>query len=354
MTRIEGKRRRRITSARLLVIVALAAAVAASAAGWLGTGKAGAADAKKADTTITIAVTGPTATQDVPLLAQKKGYFAKYGLDVNVEILPSSQALPAIASGQVQFIEGAEPQTMNVDWSSTYAATHNKPVKLLGYWQPKAGGIVVVARPGISSVADFKGKTLGITSYGGPSAVLLNLVLSRVGHLTSKDVNIAALGTLPAEVAAFNAGRIAGMNSTEPLTSQLLTGTPGSKIVFDESKYQWILGGIAGYMPWVKSHPAQTVRVLAAINKALADYHSSPADAEAIIGSAGNITDQAVLETSYKSAIPFITKKVQPVPESAVRAVLQAMKKNGTPAANPNRWKEVVTSVYATAAAKLK
>jgi NitT/TauT family transport system substrate-binding protein len=337
----------------LVLLLSLVAVAIASAAGWFGPKSAGAAPERKLDT-ITIAVTGPTATQDVPLLAAKKGYFAQYGLDVNVQILASSQALPAIASGQVQFIEGAEPQAMNVAWSSTYAASHNKPVKLLGYWQPKAGGIVVVARPGINTVADFKGKTLGVTTPGGPSAVLLDLVLSRVGHLKAKDVNVVPLGTLPAEVAAFNAGRISGMNSTEPLTSQLLAGTPGAKIVFDESKYQWVLGGIAGYMPWVKAHPGATVRVLAAINKALADYHKSPDDAKAIIGSAGNITDPAVLDTAYKSAIPFITTKVQPIPEVAIRAVLHAMKQNGTPAANPNRWKEVVDNTYVKAAAKLK
>jgi NitT/TauT family transport system substrate-binding protein len=349
-----GRRRtRRLTSVQLLVLVTLVAVVAASATGWFGAGGAGAARSHKLDT-ITIVVTGATATQDVPLLAQKKGYFAQYGLDVNVQILPSSQALPAIASGQVQFIEGAEPQASNVAWSSTFAGTHDKPVKLLGYWQPKAGGIVVVGAPGINKVADFKGKTLGVTTPGGPSAILLDLVLSRVGHLKAKDVTVVPLGTLSAEVAAFNAGRIQGMNSTEPLTSQLLAGTPGSKIVFDEGKYRWILGGIAGYMPWVKKHPGQTVRILAAINKALADYHSSPTDAKAIIGSAGNITDQSLLDTAYKSAIPFITTRIQPIPEVAMRAVLHAMKQNGTPAANPNRWKEGVDNTYVKAAAKFK
>src|SRR5581483_53262 len=130
---INERKRRRLRCGRPLVLVSLVAAATASAAGWFGTGSAGAARAHKLDT-ITIAITGPTATQDVPLLAAKKGYFAQYGLDVNVQILASSQALPAIASGQVQFIEGAEPQAMNVDWSSNSAATHNKPVRLLGYW----------------------------------------------------------------------------------------------------------------------------------------------------------------------------------------------------------------------------
>jgi ABC-type nitrate/sulfonate/bicarbonate transport system substrate-binding protein len=346
-----GQRKR---SLRLLVIGCLVAVTVASATGWFSTNHASAAETTRNDSTITIAITGPTATQDVPLLAAKKGYFAQLGLDVNVVILPTSQALPAVASGQVQFVEGAEPGVSVIDWSSTYAATHTKPVKLLGYWQPKAGGIVVVGAPGINKVSDFKGKTLGITTPGGASAILLDLVLSRVGHLTAKDVTVVPLGTLPAEVAAFNAGRIQGMNSTEPLTSQLLAGTPGAKVVFDEGKYRWILGGIAGYMPWVRSHPAQTVRVLAAINQALADYHNSPADAKAIIGSAGNITDQSLLDTAYKSAIPFITRKIEPIPEAAMRAVLYAMKTNGTRAANPNRWKEEVDTTYVKAAAKFK
>ena len=347
-----GVRRKR--SVRLLVIGCLAAVTVASATGWLSTNHASAAETARNDSTITIAIPGSTATQDVPLLAAKKGYFAQLGLDVKVVILPTSQALPAVASGQVQFVESAEPSASIIDWSSTYAAEHTKPVKLLGYWQPTAGGISVVGAPGINKVSDFKGKTLAVTTPGGASAILLNLVLSRVGHLKSQDVKIVALGTLSAEVAAFNAGRIQGMIGTEPLTSQLLAGTPGAKVVADEGKYRWILGGIFGYMPWVKSHPAQTMRVLAAINQALADYHSSPDDAKAVIGAASSITDQTLLDIAYNSAIPFITTKAEPIPEAAMRAVLHAMKTNGTPAADPNRWKEEVDTIYVKAAANFK
>ena len=315
----------------------------------------GAARATRNANQITIAVTGATTTQDVPFYADAKGYFAKRGLDVNVELLPSSQAVAAIATGQVQFIVGAEPGGASItDWSSTYASNKKKPVKLLGYWQPKAGGIVVVARPGIGSVAGLKGKTLGVTSPGGASAILLDLVLSRVGHLKASDVRIVPLGTLGAVVAAFNTGNISAMSSTEPLTTQVLNGAPGSKVIYSEEKWNWVLGGIAGYMPWVQAHPGQTVQVLAAINDALKNYHASPADAEGLIGKEGGITDSAQLVTAYESSIPFITTSVQPVPEAAMRAVLHAMKQNGTPAADPNRWKEEVDSAYALRAQKLK
>jgi NitT/TauT family transport system substrate-binding protein len=344
-------RKQRALWARLLVLGCAVAAVAAiGSLEW-----ASAAGASKDADQITIAVTGATATQDVPFLADTKGYFAKRGLDVKVELLPSSQAVTAVAAGQVQFIVGAEPGGASItDWSSANASTKDKPVKLLGYWQPKAGGIVVVGRPGINTVAGLKGKTLGVTSPGGASAILLDLVLSRVGHLTAKDVKVVPLGTLGAVVAAFNTGNISGMSSTEPLTTQVLEGAPGSKVIFSEDKWNWVLGGIAGYMPWVKGHPSQTVQVLAAINDALADYHTSPADAEATIGKVGAITDQGQLVSAYKSSIPFITRKVQPVTEAAMRAVLHAMKQNGTPAANPNRWQEMVDSTYVLRAQKVK
>jgi NitT/TauT family transport system substrate-binding protein len=345
------RRRKRVLRARSLVLgcaVAVAAAIGSLAWG-------GAAGATSNADQITIAVTGATATQDVPFLAETKGYFAKRGLDVKVTLLPSSQAVAAVAAGQVQFIVGAEPGGASITaWSSANAASKDKPVKLLGYWQPKAGGIVVVGRPGINTVAGLKGKTLGVTSPGGASAILLDLVLSRVGHLKASDVKVVPLGTLGAVVAAFNTGNISAMSSTEPLTTQVLQGAPGSKVIFDEAKWSWVLGGIAGYMPWVKAHPGQTVQVLAAINDALAAYHTSPADAEATIGKVGGITDEGQLVSAYKSSIPFITTKVQPVSEANMRAVLHAMKQNGTPAANPNRWKEMVDSTYALRAQKIK
>jgi NitT/TauT family transport system substrate-binding protein len=329
---------------------AVAAAIAAGALERPGAAKA---SAKAAD--ITIAVTGATATQDVPFFAAAKGFFEKRGLNVEVKLLPSSQAVPAIASGQVQFIVGAEPGGASITaWQSANAASKDKPVKLLGYWQPKAGGLDVVVRPGIGSVSALKGKTIGVPSYGGASAILLNLVLNRAGKLTSKDVKIVALGTLTAVVAAFNTGNISAMTATEPLTTQVLQGTPGAKVAFSMDKWNWVLGGIAGYMPWVRSHPGQTVRVIQALNDALAAYHNNPADAKETIAKVGNITDQSQLDRAYKSSIPYITRKVLPISEAGMRAVLQGMKKNGTPTANPNRWKEEVDNRFALRASKLK
>jgi NitT/TauT family transport system substrate-binding protein len=337
--------------ARALAVFACLAALAAI----VSLNQPGDAAAKRNADKITIAVTGATATQDVPFLAASKGYFAKRGLDVEIKLLPSSQAVPAVASGQVQFIVGAEPGGASItNWSSANAANREKTVKLLGYWQPKAGGLDVVVRPGISSIAALKGKTVGVPSSGGASAILLNLVLSREGKLTSKNVKVVALGTLGAVVAAFNTGNISAMTATEPLTTQVLEGTPGARVAYSMDKWNWVLGGIAGYMPWVRSHPGQTVQVLAALNEALADYHKKPDEAKAVIGKIGNITDQGQLDRAFKSSIPYITTKVQPITEVGMRAVLQAMKKNGTPAADPKRWKEQVDNRYALRAAKVK
>lgn len=341
--------RRRVI--RLLAVGCAVAAVVAVAT----LKQPGTAEATRKAANITIAVTGPTATQDVPFLAASKGYFEKRGLNVDVKLLPSSQAVPAIAAGQVQFIVGAEPGGASItDWTKENALKDTKTVELLGYWQPKAGGLVTIGRPGINNVSDLKGKTVGTPSSGGASAILMNLVLWRAGHLRPTDIKVVPLGTLPAVVAAFKSGSISAMTSAEPLTTQVIQGTPGSKIIFDMSKWNWVLGGIAGYMPWVKSHPGETVRVLAAINDALVDYHTHPADAKKVIGDVGHITDEALLDRAYSGSIPFITRKVQPISEAAMRAVLHAMKQNGTPTANPNRWKEEVDNVYALAAAKMK
>jgi NitT/TauT family transport system substrate-binding protein len=337
--------------ARALVAFGFLAAAAAVAVALKPPEAAATGNADK----ITIAVTGATVTQDVPFLAASKGYFEKRGLDVDVRLLPSSQAVPAIASGQVQFIVGAEPGGSSItSWASANASNRQKTVKLLGYWQPKAGGLDVVVRPGISSIAALRGKTVGVPSAGGASAILLNLVLSRAGKLTSRDVRVVSLGTLGAVVAAFNTGNISAMSATEPLTTQVLEGTPGARVAFSMDKWNWVLGGIAGYMPWVSKNPGQTVKVLAALNEALVDYHRNPEDAKAVVGKIGNITDRSQLDRAYRSSIPYITSRVQPISEVAMRAVLQGMKKNGTPTADPNRWREQVDNRYGIRAAKVR
>ena len=94
-------------------------------------------------------------------VAKEKGFYAEENLDV--EIKPGG---PDIAPPQVIAGGGAD---VILDWMPSALATREKGVKLVNIAQPfKSSGMMLTCRrdSGITSPADFKGKTLGVWFYG--------------------------------------------------------------------------------------------------------------------------------------------------------------------------------------------
>jgi NitT/TauT family transport system substrate-binding protein len=95
------------------------------------------------------------------LVAKAKGFYEEENL--NVEILPGG---PNVAPEQVIAGGGAD---VIVDWMGGAAAARDKGVPLVNIAQPfKRGGLMLICpkEHGVTSVADFKGKTIGVWFYG--------------------------------------------------------------------------------------------------------------------------------------------------------------------------------------------
>ncbi|MEL6744952.1 MAG: ABC transporter substrate-binding protein, partial [Pseudomonadota bacterium] len=94
-------------------------------------------------------------------VAKDKGFYTEENLDV--EIKPGG---PDIAPPQVIAGGGAD---VVVDWMPSALATREKGVPLVNIAQPfKSSGMMLTCRKdsGITTTADFKGKTLGVWFFG--------------------------------------------------------------------------------------------------------------------------------------------------------------------------------------------
>jgi len=94
-------------------------------------------------------------------VAQDKGFYAEEGLDVTIK--PGG---PDIAPPQVIAGGGAD---VIIDWMPSALASREKGVPLVNIAQPfKSSGMMLTCRKetGITSPADFKGKTLGVWFFG--------------------------------------------------------------------------------------------------------------------------------------------------------------------------------------------
>jgi NitT/TauT family transport system substrate-binding protein len=85
--------------------------------------------------------------------------------------------------------------------------------------------------PNFKSVADLKGKKIGVTAPGSSTNVLANFVLAKAG-LKPSDVSFVGVGAGSGAVAAMRAGQIDAMSNLDPVIT-LLTRSGDLKIVTD-------------------------------------------------------------------------------------------------------------------------
>ena len=120
-------------------------------------------------------------------VAQAKGFYEEEGL--NVTILPGG---PDVAPTQVIAGGGAD---VVVDWMPSALAAREKGLPLVNIAQPfKSSGMMLTClkESGITSPADFKGKTLGVW-FGGNEYPFLNW-MGKLGLKPDVDVKVLKQG----------------------------------------------------------------------------------------------------------------------------------------------------------------
>jgi NitT/TauT family transport system substrate-binding protein len=207
---------------RLVQALALAPAAGLGVAPWV---RAQAVEKPK----LTIAVGGKNLLYYLPLtIAEGQGYLKQEGLDVTIaDFAGGSRALQAMIGGSADIVSGAFEHTINMQVKGqrlrAFALQGRAPQIVLGV-NPKT-------MPNFKSVADLKGKKLGVTAPGSSTNILANFVLGKVG-LKPGDVSIIGVGTGSGAVAAMRTGQIDAISNLDPVIT-LLTRSGDLKIVSD-------------------------------------------------------------------------------------------------------------------------
>jgi len=130
-------------------------------------------------------------------IAREKGYFADAGLDVElVKVEDPKDRFTALAGNQLDGL------VTTLDTESQYWRAETPFHTILGLDESSGGDGIVVANPDIKSVADLKGKQVGV-NVGSVSQFFLEYVLQENG-LSSNDLTLVKMkqGDVPAALAA--------------------------------------------------------------------------------------------------------------------------------------------------------
>jgi len=180
-------------------------------------------------TTVTLAVGGKNLLYYLPLtVAEQLGYFKAEGLDLRiVDFAGGSQALRAVVGGSADVVSGAFEHTVNMQAKGQFL----RAFVLQGRAPQIVLGVNPKTMPNFKSVADLKGKKIGVTAPGSSTNVMANFVLAKAG-LKPSDVSFVGVGASSGAVAAMRSGQIDAMSNLDPVIT-LLARSGDLKIVAD-------------------------------------------------------------------------------------------------------------------------
>lgn len=214
-------------------------------------------------------------------LVQEKGFFKKHHVNVKLAYFPVySDSISALNAGKVDgnseaLIDCISPVSKGVPIQSVFATDYS------------AGGDGIVAKPGINSVKDLKGKTVG-TEVGTIEHFFLLTALKNAG-MSESDIHLTNLSVQDAGN-AFIAKKLDAAALWEPFLSKAQTTGKGTKIASSKSYPGLIADMFVMNKNVIQKRPQDVKNIVAAWFDAQKYYQAHPAESLKIIAQKAGIT----------------------------------------------------------------
>ncbi|MBB3178309.1 MULTISPECIES: ABC transporter substrate-binding protein [unclassified Variovorax] len=262
-------------------------------------------------------------------LAESLGYFKDEGLNVELQSQPAGvDAENQLIAGAVQGVVGFYDHTIDLQ-------SKGKEIEAIAVFCKVPGEVELVstkAAPGFKSMADAKGKTLGVTGLGSSTEFLTRYLADRQGVAT-KDYSLLPVGAGNTFVAAMKQDRIQAGMTTEPTVSEMLK-TGDAKVLVDLRTEKDTAAALGGLYPaasfyvqntWAESHKEQAAKLAHAFARTM-EYiqtHSAEEIAEKMprdyYGS-----DKALYVQALAASLPMFTADAK-MPAGGPETVLKVL-----------------------------
>jgi NitT/TauT family transport system substrate-binding protein len=206
------------------------------------------------------------------VLAQNLGYFSAEGLDVTLLSEPAGvEAADEMLAGAVQGVIGFYDHTIDLQALGKYTESVVQLSQVPGEVE-----VVSTAHPEIRSVADLKGKVIGVTGLGSSTDFLTQYLLLKAGVKLS-DVTPLPVGAGDTLIAALKHDQIQAAMTTEPTVSRLLASGQ-ARVLVDMRTVAGTTAALGGIYPaaclymetsWVTSHRAIVQKLANALVKTM-------------------------------------------------------------------------------------
>ena len=205
-------------------------------------------------------------------VAVEKRLYEKYDLNVKPVLMRAQSAIPALISGDIDY---------DTHFGSLVrGAVSGLPLRVIFSTAEKQMFSLVV-QPEIKTVADLKGKIIGISSFGGTQHLVTVGVLRAVGIDPDRDVKVINVGNEAVRVEQLRSKVIHAAMINPPMS--VMTRKEGMKLLLHAADYIDLpLTGLGATTKKLKENPEQAKRVLRALYDSLQFIHANRKETIAI------------------------------------------------------------------------
>lgn len=228
-------------------------------------------------------------------VAVHRGFFKDEGIDIELPRLVPAIAQNALLAGEVQYHGLAD--------SGLRLAARGAPIKAIFYGADRPM-YYLVGQKEIHSVAELKGKKVGVSQFGGTSDLSARLALKHFGVEPERDALIIQIGVEGTRIAALKVGSVEAIIVPVPAVVQLKRDG-FNEISFLGDVVEFASNGYSTTDQRIKEHPEEVKKVLRAMYRGLRFSKENPQETIKIIEREWKV-DPVIARESYNAIIPAL------------------------------------------------
>jgi len=267
---------------------------------------------------VVIGYSGRTIAEMPFAWGSRKGFFKEANLDVKMIYMSTSIAAKGLMSGDVDYTTAMG--------GTLRAAIAGAP--LIGIYSMFKAQMYLVAQPKYKQVADLKGKTVGISAFGGAYDLVARTILKHHGLDPEKQVTLLQIGDSRTLYSALSAGSIDSAILGPPY--DIKAELDGANRLFDSSEiFDMPFSGLATSKKKLQQERAEVKAIVRGLERIRRYIAANRSEAEAFAKQFLNLNDKearlsiAQMVKSFRETGRTTDEAVADFIETALRSTKQ-------------------------------
>jgi NitT/TauT family transport system substrate-binding protein len=231
------------------------------------------------------------------IVAIHRGFFKDEGIDLELTRLVPSMAHNALLAGEAHY--------HGLTDSGLRLAARGLPLKAIFYGADRPM-YYLVAQKEIRSVAELRGKRIGVSQFGGTSDLSARLALRHYGIEPEKDAILVQIGAEGIRMAALRVGSVSAVIVPVPAVA-VLKREGFNEVSFVGDVVEFASNGYTTTEQRIKEHPQEVKKVVRAIYRGLRFAKENPEGTVGVIQREWKV-DPEIAKGAYQAIVKALNE----------------------------------------------